>query len=610
MTADIRDEQPAWYQFVDPQMQHGDSGKFAVRLASVTLAGTEIKLTGPGVTAIVGGNNVGKSTLLRELGTQLSNNDPAILRSHLLLESLRVERDGSSADFLAWLDKHFPYGVSYYDGAPHVRGFFSGGDATDPSTLARYWASFENRTNLGDLSRYLVHSMDAASRMQIISPVLRRERFESPASHPLYKLEDDSELMDEFREICWRIFRKSLTIDQLSGKVNLRVGTPGVEAPRLDDITREYRDALASLPTLMSQGDGMRSLLGLLLPIMTATYPIILIDEPEAFLHPPQAFELGKELASIARSRGIQVILATHDRNLLIGLVSGGVDVSVIRLEREESGATAAQLDSSLVSSLWSDPVLRYSNVFDGLFHRLVVVAEADRDCRFYSAAVDAANDLEALPYPPSEVHFVPANGKDGLKKIVRALRAVGVNVVCTPDLDILNDRNAIRALVEESGGRWEDFESDYAAATNSFRNQPINATIGEVLRSIDEKFRERLGDAWTDDVSTEVRPLMRTSKSTWSHLKEYGMKAFKGESRNRAQVLIEKLAAIGIFCVREGELEGVAPNVAARKGAAWLHEAFSQEAHKGDEALAHVRWIIQGASASVVDAEPQARQE
>jgi hypothetical protein len=41
-------------------------------------------------------------------------------------------------------------------------------------------------------------------------------------------------------------------------------------------------------------------------------------------------------------------------------------------------------------AALWNTPLLRYSSILDGLFHERVTICEADSDCRFYAAMLDA----------------------------------------------------------------------------------------------------------------------------------------------------------------------------------------------------------------------------
>ncbi len=201
----------------------------------------------------------------------------------------------------------------------------------------------------------------------------------------------------------------------------------------------------------------MRSLLSMLLPLVTASHSIVAIDEPEAFLHPPQAAALGRVLGELTRQRRLQVVLATHDRNLLAGLLGSGADTAVLRLDRTPQDTQLHSLPADRLRELWESPVTRYSNVLDGLFYRLVVLAESDADCRFYAAALDAYDQQATasgrpLPVAATDVLFVPAGGKAGLPALLQTLQAVSVPVVATADLDVLNDEGLLRRIVEALG--------------------------------------------------------------------------------------------------------------------------------------------------------------
>jgi predicted ATPase len=131
---------------------------------------------------------------------------------------------------------------------------------------------------------------------------------------------------------------------------------------------------LQRLPLVQHQGDGIRSFIGIMLTLVAASYPIVLIDEPEAFLHPPQARLLGRKLAAEARDRA-QVIIATHSIDVLLGLLDADdASVTIARLTRQGDVNPVAVLSPDQLRELWRDPLLRYSNVLDGLFHRGVVL--------------------------------------------------------------------------------------------------------------------------------------------------------------------------------------------------------------------------------------------
>ncbi|HZU45724.1 MAG TPA: ATP-binding protein, partial [Mycobacterium sp.] len=291
-----------------------------------------MRLPAPGVTAVVGANNSGKSTLLREIYMALVRELYVEPHQFLLLKALELRRSGSALDMIDWLAQHVTR-------VPHSRqgtqiGFMGQfqNQAEDPKTLHDLWAMLQtHRDRLASFHQYFAYHLTAETRLGLTAPQPRRNSFTDPAVQPVHYLEDDPEALSKIKALSERLFRQTLTLDLLSNHLRLRVGKPAVEAPPIDALTREYQQALAELPNLFEQGDGMKSLLGLLVPVVTAARPIFIIDEPEAFLHPPQAAALGQVLGELATENRIQIILATHDRNLLTGLLQSEADISVVR---------------------------------------------------------------------------------------------------------------------------------------------------------------------------------------------------------------------------------------------------------------------------------------
>lgn len=557
-------------------------------LKTVTVDGVELNFPKVGVTAIVGGNNVGKSTLLREIDSQLNRNpiSGSVPPKNLIVDAVDLDRNGDTEALNTWLHEN----ADLREGS--TQEYYRVGASVPARLVKNQWAG----ETLGYLAPFFIHYSEALSRADMVKPVQQRPDIGSPAQAPLHLLQDDVSLLTEVRRICETIFRKDLTLDILSGDATLRVGNSDVPVPRADAITKEYRASIAGLPKLIAQGDGMKSLLGLLLPIVTAHYPIVLIDEPEAFLHPPQAFELGRTLARISEERGIQIVLATHDRNLLAGLLEPSSPVSVVRLDRQGDSTTAHQLPAEDVGRLWTDPVMRYSNVLEGLFHKVVMVAEADPDCKFYAAAIDALDEEDKLTVSPSEILFISSGGKDGMAKIVKALRASKVKVIASPDLDLLNDGAKVRTLVEAFDGTWSEYEHDYRLAVHDLKATNVNPKTGDVLGHIEAAFRDLEDEPWDEDKKNMLRPIVRTLESEFKKLKQHGMTSFQGQPAQHAYPLLDSLEELGICCVREGELERLAPTLGVAKGRAWLGVALEADAHRGDEARRHVQRLLTSA--------------
>lgn len=119
--------------------------------------------------------------------------------------------------------------------------------------------------------------------------------------------------------------------------IPLHVGKAPDKSSYTIDRQDEYYDVVSKLPKLQEQGDGMRSFASILLHTFTSDYSITLIDEPEAFLHPPQARVLGKMLAK-NNPNNRQLFISTHSEDFLQGLLDAdNENVMVVRINREEN---------------------------------------------------------------------------------------------------------------------------------------------------------------------------------------------------------------------------------------------------------------------------------
>lgn len=547
----------------------GQSEAVGLTLRKVVLkGGASFEPQESGVTVIVGANNAGKSTLLREIASHFTYEVGQTPSPGIALQSIEVDSSGSPADLLAWFAERLEYqeqpgfhGFNVPDwGTLSAGGIVAGWGAGSPS--------------LGQLARYLVFHGDAQGRFGVGGSSEMRSAITDRPTSPIHHLQDSKAVMDRVTGVTERIFGKSLSLDNLGRTLRLRIGTIDIEPPPVNAVSREYLDAMAALPSLDEQGDGMRSVMGQLLPLVTASHKLILLDEPEAFLHPPQAHALGGELARLSAA-GAQVVIATHDRNLLSGLLEEEVPITVVRLSRDESFATAHQLIAEDLRALWADPVLHYSNVLDGLFHRLVVVAEADGDCAYLAAALASPSRNDSLP--PSEVLFVPTGGKAGMAKVCQALRALDVRVVAAPDLDVLSDASLLRSLVESMGTAWSGQMQDaWNRATVNFRAPRDPVSCGDVLHAVQIVLQGNEAESYSHEYRMKINAAIRSGESPWAEVKAHGVNAFRGESYASVIALVSLLADAAIVPVQEGELERLAPAVTVRKGPAWLSTALS----------------------------------
>ncbi|MEU5297499.1 ATP-dependent nuclease [Streptomyces sp. GTA36] len=569
-------------------LQGGDASNFDVFISElVTKNGKSVTPPRGGVTVIVGGNNAGKSTFLRDVWTTLSRPTHSVYKP-LLVEKINLVREGGQSDFFCWCAEH-----AVWSGVKSNLGFVTHESHVRVTTgeIKRVCEQGATPTDVSRIASLLVQRGDLHKRLDVVAAVDQREKLDSPPEHPLHRLQDDPELLKTVQSLCERVFRQKLTLERIGRRTQLRVGETRVPPPTVDAITPEYVKSLDELDPLDKQGDGMKSLLGLLLPLVSASCRIMLIDEPEAFLHPPQAKIAGTVLGELAADRGIQILAATHDRNFLVGLLESQAPVAVVRLDRSEDGTVVHQLDHQLVRELWNEPVLRYSSVLDGLFHRAVVLAESDGDCRFYAASLDAFSGLD---FSPGDIQFTPVGGKDGFARVLKALRSVSVPTVIVADLDVLNDERRTRFFVEMLGGDWSDVSDDYRKAVQQFRiprTSKSRSQVLELVKGVLEQDPEKRYDKETEGV---IQAAIRAERSPWQDLKEYGVRAVRGGLATSAlERLLLKLEDLGAVLVREGELERLAPDVQSRKGPEWIVEALQHQSYLGDLAQQHISVLV-----------------
>ena len=261
------DDHPEWADVFG--LTSGCANDVHVRLESLSIGGNEpLKLDPYGVTAVVGSNNSGKSTLLRQLrdvlssGPQTLQNDPVKLAT-----DVKLNVAGSTADLFEWFTEnaHFiePYPGQYGQGA-----FRYGPNAVEVHTIPSQWEGIKNSGALVNLAGLFSFSADGSNRFQYAQGTSARGAGTDPPSEPLHHFQDDRALFRKLSELSQRVFNQPLTLDDSGSSLQIRMGDSSVTVPRLNESRREYAEALSHLPSLENQGDGVRAFFSLFIPLI------------------------------------------------------------------------------------------------------------------------------------------------------------------------------------------------------------------------------------------------------------------------------------------------------------------------------------------------------
>jgi energy-coupling factor transporter ATP-binding protein EcfA2 len=545
---------------------------FKFALTGITFSGSPnpVEFGESELVVLIGPNNAGKSRALREIQESLQAGN----RGAVVTEVAET-REGASDEMLAWLETVSARADLPPGAHPHLVGR---GGQVSIQQAEQLWS---HGGPLHTLTPFLLFRADAESRLNLAGGVQSVDALTGPAIEPLQRLLTDHASEERLSASVERAFGSPITVNRAGGStLHLLLGRPSAEA-RLDNP--EYLRDLQASPLIEQQGDGMRSFVGLLLSLTATEYPVVLIDEPEAFLHPPQAREMGRQLAAPS---GQQRIVATHDSDVLMGLLDSGRPLTIVRLRRSEDSSTnvPSVLDSARVRELWNDPFLRYSNLLDGLFHRGVVVCEAEGDARLYTAALDAS--LESDLEPASDLLFAECGGKHKLRTAVDAVRPMGVPTAVISDIDVLREEGALSELVHALGGDWEQFKPSWEVVSAAVSSLPTDAPLSGDVR---DQIEQALGDDRTARLTeAQTRRIRNITKSSdgWKRVRKAGLDGLpNGDPRQAANQLTNDLAEIGLFIVPVGALEGWAPQVGGH-GSRFVSRALDERVHENEQDL------------------------
>ena len=415
---------------------------YAYRLSKVTFNdGTELR---PGkLTIVCGPNNVGKSRILKDIAVISSSSAPpptVLVREveHALPESLDELRQAYS--FHRYFENQGWRGRCL---APNLcsEWSFSGGGVwpDDYASIISRRDQRRERTFASNFGSDLLAHLTTEHRLQLVkeSPSASHEHEVSNLLQTLYEGGARAEKL--VRNEVERAFARQVALDFSAPRtLVMRVGADFSELP---PDPREAKQVLMRHEKLDDQGDGLRAFVGIVVAILAVNRGVFLIDEPETFLHPPQAFRIGQFLATHANDSR-QLVIATHSVDFLRGVLNQTRDVTVIRVDRTDDQNSFRRLEPTTLERLATDPLLSSARVLDGLFYTGAVVVEADRDARFYQAVFKKR-------FPDVDLHFVNADNKQTVPKIVRLYRDLGVRCSGIVDFDALNDARDFESMLD-----------------------------------------------------------------------------------------------------------------------------------------------------------------
>jgi len=492
------------------------------------------------ITVFVGPNNSGKSKVLTEIETFCRNgqlNTTNVILEDLDFSQLHDPETEINNHTLAprrnesLQPEHIFFGkenTRHQLRRPQLLSFFSN-VATHKHQYCVYYVSF-NTIRLDGGSRINLIKQQSAGDLQ---------------SHPdnsLQVLFKDNTKRKELRRIIYDAFKKYFVIDP-TNLGNLRIRLSDV-APTNDiqergiheDAVQFHNNALDI--TLAS--DGVKAFTGIMTTIIAGDPKVILIDEPEAFLHPSLASNLGKEVSNSVNGSFKNLFVSTQSAKFLMGCIQSGTPLNIVRLTFSNNVPTARILPSDKVLKLMRHPLLRSTGVLNGLFYEYVIVTEGDADRAFYQEINERLLAFAPLRGIPNCL-FLNAQNYQTIHEIMKPLREMGIPCASIVDVDV----------VKNGGATWTNL-----LGSAFVPEVTINST-GVSRGNINTRFEAKLPFKFKTNGGVDI--LEPTDKEACNNL-------------------FDQLDEYGIFAVRKGELESWLKTLGATgHGPDWLVDIFEK---------------------------------
>ena len=527
------------------------------------------------IVLFVGPNNAGKSQALKDIYA-LSKSEA----KRVVIAAAEFSKyPGSVTKLLKRVSVEVENGIQtryqFLNGLIHI----------DHDTDEWYVKRYPNHQGFRDL---FVANLDTEKRLSTCTPPTTITR-SAVKQHPIHYAAFDSGYRKWLSTNFKKAFGVEITPNILNGAtIPLCIGQPvKLDSEAYDDEQSRqeaYAEVLDSYPQVQNQGDGIKSFTGILLYLMLNYYCTFLIDEPESFLHPPQAKIMGQIIGE-SLSDHQQAFISTHSEDIIKGLMETCPKrLKIIRITRDGNTNFFSVLDNEKFKEVWGDPLLKHSNIMSSLFHKTVVLCESDADCQMYSII---ENHLKQMQGKYSEALFIHCGGKHRMAKVITALKALNVDVRVVPDLDTLNDEDILAGIAEACGINWDLICTDYKIIVSNLRSKDkINRSVAKatILQIIDGNTNQNLSKEEIKYIQEAVKTI-----SKWDTIKKTGIPAIPaGDATIAFGRLNTALKSAGIHLVPVGELECFIKEVGGH-GPVWVNSVLEKHPNFDDSVYQNI---------------------
>jgi ABC-type multidrug transport system ATPase subunit len=509
------------------------------------------------INIFVGPNNAGKSLFLQELFSYLKKGQTQYT-SFKIIEDIKA-KDYSSKEVEAFLanytypdhynpEQYISFKPSFTSlqrvNKDEIMQSLSSAETTEKDFLNKYrfphiegpqtlFINGENRLDSFKDSKWSTSKDEASNYKDRMVDILR----------------DFPEKMDRLKSVIFNSFSKHLGVMYDGGLARFVLSDTEIPQKYEMNLAPEAVEFYRNCDQGFRVSDGRKAYIGIVSKVISTGASTILIDEPEAFLHPPLARKLGANLSDLAIREKKEIYISTHSADFIMGCIESNVPVNIIRLEYENRNGTANFIENSTLTKLMRNPLLRSVNVIDGLFYKNVIVTEADSDRAFYQE-INTRLKEHKPEWHIEDCLFLNAQNKQTVGPIVNLLRSIGVPTASLIDFDFIKD----------GGGVFRGYLS--------FVNIPpsLQSSISDKKTIIKDFFPIKPNGNFASNSEIKTQGVLYLQKNSPNDLFPTALS------------MLKEVNEYGLFPVPNGELESWLSEIeATQHGNTWLIEKFEK---------------------------------
>lgn len=539
------------------------------------------------VILLVGANNSGKSRTLKDIRDKILNNNKPLV----LVDDIEFTENNFSAEYLiSYIKENLKKNsMGYYVFRSDENCEYNYG--SDSFNQMRDGSFFYKK----DLYKLFYTFLSTENRLNLTKPIQLMNFQDSQAIRVLNKLRTDQEMITKLNSFLNNTFKKAIEIDDRNIDPQSQISYIIGDFEKIENLVnckrRDFYNQKDEYEVLHEQGDGIRSAVAILASLIVNRNQLYLIDEPETFLHPPQARQLGRDIGEL--SRGKQSFISTHNIDFIRGILeSDSQRVKIIKIDRIGNDNEYNCLDNESVKDIAKDKNLKYSNLLNGLFYERVILCEDESDCKFYSTILEAIN---------TEVYqstlFCAVGGKGQFKRIITLLKELHINWYIIADIDLINNSKTVEGILNSiKQDNFEEIKDSHKDFLYLFQ-ESVDSQIkkqSDIRKNINDILKEVQKDKYmSDDTANRIKGLLKNTNS-FHLLKTSGVHAITSPECYKNYVTVNKyLRKNHIFLLECGEIERLIKTI-PNHGIKWVDNVLETYPDIEDEIYKEAKSFMQ----------------